>query len=162
MRDLNAKIPGAENFRYKELVRSQTALRKGIKNEPTDEQWGCIELLAKEILQPIRDKFGRIRITSGFRSVELCEAVGSDKNSNHARGQAVDIEPIGTDVKLIDIMDFICTELEYRAVIAEYFPGGWIHVAYREGGNIKRLKLKDGAHHYKDVSLDYIKSLYDV
>jgi zinc D-Ala-D-Ala carboxypeptidase len=162
MRNLNAKLPDAGSFRYKEFVRSQTALRRGIKNEPTEEQWQCIELLAKEVVQPIRNEFGRIRITSGFRSVELCEAVGSNKNSNHARGQAADIEPIGSDVKLIDIMEFICNELEYRAVIAEYFPGGWIHVAYREGGNVKRLKLKDKKHNYENVSLNYLKSLYDI
>jgi len=162
MRDLNAKIPGAENFTYKEFVRSQTATRRGIKNEPTEEEWECLELLSKEVLQLIRNKFGRIRITSGFRSVELCEAVGSNKNSNHARGQAVDIEPVGLDVKLIDIMEFIFNELEYRELIAEYFPGGWIHVAYRENENVKKLKLKDKNHAYEEVSLDYLKTLYDV
>ena len=162
MRKLNDKIPGAESFSYKEFVRSQTALRKGIKNEPTDEEWECIEKLAVNILQPVRNEFGRIRITSGFRSVELCEAVGSNKNSNHARGQAADIEPIDPKTKLIDVVEFICSGLEYRAVIAEYFPDGWIHVAYREGGNIKKLKLKDEKHSYEEVSLNYLKSLYDV
>lgn len=162
MRNLNDKLPEAENFKYKEFLRSQVALRKGIKNEPTEEQWKCIELLAKEVLQPVREKFGRIRITSGFRSMELCEAVGSNSKSNHTRGQASDIEPVGTDVKLIDIIEFIYTELEFRAVIAEYFPDGWIHVAYREGGNIKRLQLKDKKHNYKIVSLNYLKSLYDI
>lgn len=162
MRKLNAKLPGAKSFRYKEFVRSQTALRMGIKNEPTEKQWKCIELLAKEVLQPIRNEFGQIRITSGFRSVKLCEAVGSSKNSNHTRGQAVDIEPVKTDVKLIDIVEFVCNELKYRAVIAEYFPDGWIHIAYRKWGNVKRLKLKDKKHNYKNVSLDYLKTLYDV
>lgn len=162
MRDLNVKLPDAASFRYKEFVRSQTALRKGIINKPNEEQWKCIELLAKEVLQPIRNEFGRIRITSGFRSVKLCEAVGSNRNSNHARGQAADIEPIGSDVKLIDIIEFICNELEYRAVIAEYFPDGWVHVAYRERRNVKRLKLKDKKHNYENVSLNYLKSLYDV
>lgn len=160
MRNLNAKIPGAPNFKYKELVRSSTALRKGIKNEPNEEQWKCIELLVKEILQPIREKFGRIRITSGFRCVELCEAVGSNKYSNHARGQAVDIEPLEDGVTLVDILEFIHDNLEYRTLIAEYFPDGWVHIAYRKNSNIKRLKLKDENHNYYSVNIDYIRNLY--
>ncbi len=160
MRNLKAKIPGASNFKYKELVRSSTALRKGIKNEPNEEQWKCIELLAKEILQPIREKFGRIRITSGFRCVELCEAIGSSKYSNHARGQAVDIEPLEDGVTLVDILEFIHDNLEYRSLIGEFLPDGWVHVAYRKGANIKRLKLKDEDHNYDKVAIGYIKNLY--
>ncbi len=160
MRNLNAKIPGALNFRYKEFVKSTTALRKGIKNEPNEEQWQCIELLAKEILQPIRERFGRLRITSGFRSVELCEAVGSNKYSNHARGQAVDIEPLADGVTLFDILEYIHNDLEYRALIAEYFPDGWVHIAYRQNRNSKKLKLKDENHNYNSVTIDYIKNLY--
>lgn len=160
MRNLNEKIPGAPNFKYKEFVKSTTALRKGIKNEPNEEQWECIELLAKEVLQPVREKFGRLRITSGFRSVELCEAVGSNKYSNHARGQAVDIEPLSDDFTLFDIIEFIHDNLEYRALIAEYFPDGWVHIAYRKNANVKRLKLKDENHNYDSVDIGYIRNLY--
>lgn len=160
MRDLNAKLPDAPSFRYREFVRSQTAARKGIENKPTEAQWRCIELLAKEVLQPVRDEFGSLRITSGFRSVELCEAVGSDKNSNHARGQAADIEPVDFKIKLVDVIAFIYNELEFRTIIAEYFPDGWVHVVYRQGGNDKNLKLKDKDHHYQVVELDYLRDLY--
>ena len=160
MININDKIPGAPNFEYGEFIKSATATRLGIKNQPNDEQWQCIEMLAREVLQPIREEFGRLRITSGFRSVELCEAVGSNKNSNHARGQVADIEPIVTGVKLFDVLEYIHDELEYRELIAEYFPNGWVHVAYREGANIKDLKLKDETHHYSRVSIGYIKDLY--
>ncbi len=160
MRNLKAKIPGASNFKYKELVRSSIALRKGIKNEPNEEQWKCIELLAKEILQPIREKFGRIRITSGFRCVELCVAVGSSKYSNHARGQAVDIEPLEDGVTLVEILEFVHDNLEYRSLIGEFLPSGWVHIAYRPAGNVKRFKLKDENHDYDSVTIDYIRNLY--
>jgi len=160
MRDLNAKLPGAESFTYKEFVRSQTALRKGIKNAPTEEEWVCLELLAKEVLQPIRDKFGRIRITSGFRSVELCESVGSNSRSNHARGQAADIEPLVGGVSLFDVLEFVHVNLEYRELIAEFFPVGWCHLAYRDGANNRQLKLKDVNHNYEIVSIDCVRGLY--
>lgn len=159
MKDLNAKIPGAPNFRYGEFLKSDVALRFDIYNIPNASQWLCIENLAREILQPIRNEFGSIKITSGFRTVELCLAIGSSKYSNHARGQAADIEP-SHKIKLITVLEFIHYELEYRELIAEYFPDGWVHVAYREDANIKKLKLKDKNHHYTQVSIDYIKDLY--
>lgn len=160
LRDLNAKIPGAPNFQYKEFIKSDTAMRKGISNIPTEEHWQYLEALAVNILQPVREKFGRLRITSGYRSVELCEAVGSNKNSNHARGMAADFEPISSNVRLFNILEYIHNELNFRELIAEYFDSGWIHCAYSEGRNVKTLKLKDNNHHYKRVSLDYIRGLY--
>jgi uncharacterized protein YcbK (DUF882 family) len=160
MRNLNKKIPGAPNFRYKEFIKSDVALRKNIKNVPNKRQWKNIEKLAVNVLQPIRNKFGRIRITSGFRSVELCLAIGSSKRSNHAKGEAADIEPVNANVKLVDIMEYIVENLEFRTVILEYPPLGWLHIDYREGRNLKRIKLKDKNYHYKIVSLEYIKKLY--
>ena len=159
-RNLNDSIPGAPNFKYKEFVRSDVAKRKGIDNTPEDWQWENIERLAVSVLQPIRDQFGRIRITSGFRSVELCLAIGSSATSNHTRGEAADVEPVDGDVTLTDILEWIDNNLEYRELIAEYFPDGWIHVAYRHGDNNRQLKLKDPSYDYARVRLDLIRNLY--
>lgn len=160
MRNLNKKIPGAPNFRYKEFIKSDIALRKNIKNVPNKRQWKKIEKLAVNVLQPIRNKFGGIKITSGFRSIELNQAIGGSRYSNHCRGEAADIEPFDDNVKLVDIMEYIVNNLEFRTVILEFPRSGWLHADYREGGNLKRIKLKDKNHHYKTVSMEYIKKLY--
>jgi hypothetical protein len=160
MRNLYNKIPGAPNFRYREFVRSQTATRLGINNVPGDKEWYNLEKLAVRVLQPVRNRFGSIKITSGFRSEELNTAIGGSKYSNHCRGEAADIEPVSGDIKLIEIIKFINDTLEFRTLIAEYFPEGWIHVDYREGGNLKRLKLKDKDHNYTEVDIDYLMGLY--
>jgi hypothetical protein len=160
IKDLNKRIPGAPNFRYKEFIKSDTALRMGISNIPNEKQWKNIEKLAVNILQPIRKKFGRIRITSGFRSPELNQAIGGSRYSNHCRAEAADIEPVNVNVKLVDIMEYIVENLEFRTVILEYPPLGWLHTDYRKGGSLKRIKLKDKNHHYKTVSMGYIKKLY--
>ncbi len=159
-RNINDSIPGAPDFRYGEFVKSLTALRKGIDNTPQDWHWQNIERLATNILQPVRNQFGPIRITSGYRSVELCEAIGSKATSNHARGEASDIEPISIDISLYSILEWIHTNLEYRELIAEYFPDGWVHVAYREGDNNRQLKLKDNEHNFSRVELETITELY--
>lgn len=157
------------NFKFSEFLRSDTASRLNIENIPDQNQWESIHKLVWCILQPIRDQFGPIRITSGFRSPELCIAIGSYRmvngrkvvTSNHAKGQAADIEPVDSNIKLIDIMEWINDNCEFRELIAEYFPGGWIHVAYREGANTKHVKLKDNDHHYSKVIMNYIKTIYE-
>jgi hypothetical protein len=161
LRDLEAKLPMAPNFRYKEFVRSVTALRYGIRNIPNEEQWQSIERVAQNIIQPVRDHFGPMRITSGFRSVQLCLKVGSSARSNHTRGEAVDFEPVNSKIRLIDVLKWIHTNLDYRELIAEYFPNGWVHAAYRLNNNIGKLKLKDDRHSYEVVTMPYILNIYE-
>lgn len=161
MRNLNSKIPGAENFKYKEFIKSNTATRRGIDNIPTDEYWENIENLAVNVLQPARNVLGRIRITSGYRSKKLNKVIKGSKRSLHCFACAVDIEPLEEDVSLLDLLEWIYNNCEFRELIAEFFDeDGWVHVGYVEGRNIKKLKLKDKNHNYKLVSLSYIKSLY--
>lgn len=159
LRYMNRSILSAPNFKYREFIKSDTATRYNIKNEPTDEQWQNIEIVASQIIQPVRNEFGGIRITSGFRSPELCEKIGSSKKSNHTKGQAVDFEPID-NVPMIKILEWISENCEFRELIAEFFPDGWIHVAYRLGGNIGKIKLKDPNHNYEEKNIEYIRSIY--
>ena len=159
-RILTNKIPGAPNFRYGELVKSDTALRLGIPNIPNEIQWANLELVAQHVLQPVRDRWGRIRVTSGFRSPELCVAIGSTKRSTHTFGWAVDFEPVDTSIKLFDIMDWMYMNLAFDTLIAEFFPHGWIHCTYRSDSKRQRLKLKDSTHNYDIVSIGNLRRLY--
>jgi zinc D-Ala-D-Ala carboxypeptidase len=148
-----------KNFKWYEFFKSYTATRYNIKNY-TDDPYilNNIKNLAENILQPLRDEFGPIRITSGYRSKQLNLKVNGSSASYHCKGMAVDIEPYDDKIPLIDILEFIHLELDYSELIAEFFPDGWVHVAYDE--NWFELKLKDDKHHYSKVSLEYIKSLY--
>jgi hypothetical protein len=116
------------NFTLSELIKSDTAIRKGINNNPNAEQIEKLKALCENILQPVRDHFGRVKITSGFRSVELCEAIGSSARSQHARAEAADFEVVGVDnAELFDwIKDNLTPEF--------YTPGepnsGWIHCSW--------------------------------
>ena len=121
------------NFTLSELIKSDTAIRKGINNKPNAEQIEKLKLLCENILQPVRDHFGRVKITSGFRSVELCLAINSSANSQHARAEAADFEVMGTDNA--ELADWINKNLDYDQLILEFYtPGepnsGWIHCSY--------------------------------
>ena len=53
--------------------------------------------LFENVVQPVRDHFGITRISSGYRSPELNEAIGGSLRSQHSKGQAVDFECDGQD-----------------------------------------------------------------
>ena len=123
----------SRNFSLQELIKSDTAIRKGIDNNPNADQVEKLKALCENILQPVRDHFGRVKVTSGFRSVDLCMAIGSSANSQHAKAEAADFECMGTDNA--ELADWINQNLDYDQLILEFYtPGepnsGWIHCSY--------------------------------
>ena len=123
----------SRNFSLQELIKSDTAVRKGINNNPNAGQIEKLKALCENILQPVRDHFGRVKITSGFRSEDLCLAIGSSRNSQHAKAEAADFECVGVDNA--EVADWIKMNLETDQLILEFYtPGepnsGWIHASY--------------------------------
>ena len=123
----------SRNFSLQELIKSDTAIRKGIDNNPNADQIEKLKLLCENILQPVRDHFGRVKITSGFRSVDLCLAIGSSQNSQHCKAEAADFECVGVDNA--ELFDWIKSNLEPDQLILEFYtPGepnsGWIHCSW--------------------------------
>ena len=120
-----------ENFSLKEMTQSQTALKNNIDNEPNAEQIENLRQLCQTILQPIREDFQLpIKITSGFRSPELCEILGSKSTSQHCDGEAADIEIYG--VSNYDLAKYIENNLNFDQLILEFYDGvdpnsGWVH-----------------------------------
>lgn len=81
-----------KNFTLEELCHSNTAQEKGLKNIPDENQIQNLKELATNILQPVRDMYGKpMYINSGFRSKEVNKAVGGVKTSLHIVGKAADV-----------------------------------------------------------------------
>ena len=121
----------SRNFTLQELIKSDTAIRLDINNNPNSGQIEKLKALCENILQPVRDHFGRVKVTSGFRSEQLCLKIGSSINSQHAKAEAADFECMGTDNA--ELADWIHQNLEYDQLILEFYtPGepnsGWILV----------------------------------
>ena len=125
-----------DNFSLKEMTQSQTALKNNIDNEPNAEQIENLKQLCQTILQPIREDFQLpIKITSGFRSPQLCEIIGSKSTSQHCANEcsAADFEIPGVDNK--KVFKHIIENLPYDQIILEYYDesdinSGWIHVSW--------------------------------
>jgi len=142
----------SKNFTLNELTKSQTALRMGIDNNPTPEDLHNLSNLCDNILQPVREYFGKpVTISSGYRSVKLCLAIGSSQNSQHAKGEAADFEVIGVDNKTV--AEWIRDNLQFDQLILEFYNdndpnSGWIHCSYSERHRRSVLKY-DGKNYTK-------------
>jgi len=132
----------SKNFTLNELTKSQEATRLGIDNTPNEEQILNLKILCEKILQPVRDFYGMpLSISSGYRSVALCEAIGSSAKSQHTKGQAADFEIFGVANK--EVAEFIVKNLEYDQCILEFWNenepnSGWVHCSYSTNSNRKQ------------------------
>lgn len=122
------------NFSLKELTVSDTATRLGLDNMPNETVTANLKTLAENILQPIREHYGKsVKVNSGYRAPEVNAAVGGSKTSDHCKGQAADIEING--VANGDLADYIVKNYKFTQVILEFYTqgipdSGWVHVSY--------------------------------
>ena len=135
----------SEHLSLSEVIKSDTAIRLGIDNEPTGEHLENLVLLAKNIFEPIRRDFGvPIYVSSGYRSKALNKAINGSKTSEHCLGMAIDIDQDGrSKVTNRMIFDYIKDNLEFNQLIWEFSnPEGtpaWVHVSYNKNGNKKQI-----------------------
>lgn len=141
----------SKNFSLGEFVKSQTALRKGIDNWPTDQDiTDKLQVLCDNVLQPVRDHYGlSVNINSGYRCLELNRALGSKDTSQHVKGEAADIE-IGT-LDNYDLACWIRDNCDFDQILLEfYYTGhphsGWVHVSYKNEDDNRKQCLTINKH----------------
>ena len=133
----------SDHFTLGELIRSETAERKGIDNTPPDDIIPMLKRLCVEILEPIRVRYGvPFRPNSGYRSEALNREIGGSSNSQHCVGEAVDVEIPG--VSNYDLATWIKDNLEFDQLILECYrrgepTSGWVHVSLKAQGQDNRM-----------------------
>ena len=136
----------SKNLTLAEVIRSESAKRKGISNMPTEAHIANFKLLAEKVFQPIRDHFGvPIHISSGYRSLALNKAIKGSSSSQHCSGEAIDIDMDGTAIKNAEIFNFIKDNLEFDQLIWEFGTDtnpDWVHVSYESTGKQRKQILK--------------------
>lgn len=149
------------NFSLNELTKSQTAVRRGINNQPNETHLLSLKKLVKYLLQPIRTALGPVRITSGYRSSALNKAIKGSTKSQHMKGEAADFEITGMDN--YDLAKFIIAEMDFDQLIFEFYDvkvggnSGWIHCSYVDSGN--RFKVLTAARNPTTKKTDYFNGL---
>ena len=117
-----------------ELCASDTAKKKGITNKPNAQQMINLVYLCAYVLEPLRLAMKEpIKIGSGFRCEALNKAVGGVSNSQHMKGQAVDLCIDGDIKKGKKWFEYIKNHLPFDQLIWEKNPktgSYWVHVSY--------------------------------
>ena len=132
-----------KHFTLRELIKSDTAIRKGIKNVPNRQEEQNLNTLVDKILDPLREAYGKpIIVTSGFRCDELNRLIGGSKTSQHRTGQAVDIRTVidtpEENKKLYDLI--IKLNLPFDQLIDEH-NFDCVHVSFSEKNRKQILKI---------------------
>ncbi len=135
----------SKHISYKEGVRSDTATRNRIRNEPDEKQLAAMKELAKKVFEPLRTHFNEpIRINSFFRSVALNKRIGGSGTSQHCKGEAVDIDATN-GITNKQLFDYIKDNLEFDQLIWEFGTTknpDWVHVSYKTSKPNRNMVLK--------------------
>ena len=153
MRDMNY-------FSIEELTYSQTAVKRGIRNETTPEVEKNLTALVCVVLDPAREKWGKpILVTSGYRCPELNKAVGGVPTSQHLKGEAADIVA-GSRRENAELGRLIVKSGCFDQVIfensnKECTECDWIHVSWKRVGENRRqaLRMVKGTKKYEPISI---------
>lgn len=145
--DLTKKL--SENFTLGEFIASDTAKKLGIDNTPNLLVIYHLEELCKNLLQPIRDAWGKpIKVTSGYRCYRLNRAVGGSPTSAHPLGWAADLKPVSGSYTEFEkfVINFLeeHPEIKFDQVIKEgQGRSHWVHVGYKNGAGKQRMQVFD-------------------
>jgi len=124
----------SQHITYDEATISPTSLRFGIENTPTDAQLFKMRLVADACFEPLREWYGKpIKVNSFFRCMLLNEKVGGAKNSQHAKGEAIDMSA-GSKEENKKLFDWCKANLVYDQLIDEY-NFSWVHISFSQGNN---------------------------
>ena len=144
----------SKNFALSEITHSNTAKRLGIDNTPNEKHLANMSLLLNNLIQPMRDSIGPIRISSGYRGKDLNRAIGGSRKSQHCKGQALDIQ-FWQDGKMMNELVYewiLDSGLEFDQMINE-FDFSWIHISLVGVDNrnqvLEAYKDEDGDTKYK-------------
>ncbi len=136
----------SKHVSYREGVRSTTALRLGLNNDPSDAHLQNMKLLSEKIFEPLRMHVGGpIRINSFYRGPELNKAIGGSRKSQHCHGQAMDIDDTYGHMSNADMFAWIRKNLDFDQMIWEFGTDenpDWVHVSYVNPGENRNRCLK--------------------
>jgi zinc D-Ala-D-Ala carboxypeptidase len=130
------------------LLASQTAARKGIKNDIPAElepnlrrlSW-TLDYIEKSLQEKIDPK-ARLYVSSAYRCLVLNKAIGGASNSQHMSARAADLTC--NVLTPIELCRFIVKILpNFERIIHEF--GSWCHVSIENEPGVADLRLRETA-----------------
>jgi len=124
----------SKHISYKEATFSQTALRRDLDNTPSNEQLKCMEEVAENLFEPLREWVGGpIKVNSFFRGEPVNTAIGGYRKSQHMKGQAIDIDDTFGHKTNAEMYHYIKDNLDFDQMIWEFGTDenpNWVHISW--------------------------------
>jgi len=121
-----------------EFQDSSTATTHGINNKMNESQIASAKLLCENVFEPLRIYLNTpIKISSGFRSVQVNKMIKGSSTSQHTKGEAMDLQ-IGSKG-----FHFIKDKLDFDQLIWEFGNDenpSWVHVSFSSKNRKQVLK----------------------
>lgn len=124
------------NFTLAQLTYSDTALARGITNQPDPLHIAGLVRLAHALESVIALLHAPLAISSAYRCPELNAAVGGAPASRHALGLAADFTCAQFGTPLATARVIADSSLEFDQLIHEY--GRWVHLGLAPAATVPR------------------------
>lgn len=131
---------------YAEATDSKSAARLGIDNTPDDGTLIRMRAASQALFEPTREHvlYGKpLGINSFYRCPALNAAIGGAKNSQHTKGEAIDIDAdVYGGAENRHVFAYIRANLEFDQLIWEFGDErnpAWVHASYVLGQNRKQV-----------------------
>lgn len=129
---MSETTPLGKHFTLEEMCKTSKDRYQAENNRPSEAVVNNLTALVKHILDPLRERAGAIRVSSGYRCPLLNKAVGGVSNSQHVTGEASDIQGIAcSNAALFNLIREM--NLPFDQLIWEYGTEqepAWVHVSY--------------------------------
>jgi len=145
-------------------------------DELRPEHVSCLTKLSNWVLDPLRVRFGPLRVNSGWRSQRHNDALrarglGASQTSAHLYGGAADLVSIDghSPGEMCAWLAMDGKVLPYDQAIDEYRHSAWLHIGIQRPGNIGNprrqllaMRVVDGVDTYSDWLESSLGALSDL
>ena len=134
------------HFTLAEMTRTST----GVPNVPTAADLCRLRAVCSAVLEPWRERVGPLRVSSGYRSMRVNDAVGGSVKSQHLKGEAADVVPLRMERRKawLVLVEMVRAGLPVDQAII-YESTGHIHVSHTADRTARRqllVKQSDGTY----------------
>jgi len=124
----------SKHISYHEGTYSRTGERRDLDNTPSEDQLKCMNEVAENLFEPLREWVGGpIKINSFFRGEPVNTAIGGSRKSQHMKGQAIDIDDTFGHKTNAEMYHYIKNNLDFDQIIWEFGTDknpNWLHISW--------------------------------
>lgn len=121
-------------------------------NKPNEEVRDNLQELLEHVVNPLLSRFEGMEITSGYRCYSVNRAAGGVPNSQHTKGQAVDLWYIAPDkdveLSVRDVYQWVIDNLIFDQLIVY---DTFVHISYTSRRRNRMQVLRYAEYYNQDI-----------